>query len=183
MNTLILSASLVAAVVAAPLVASAAPREGRPGRARPAGDRAEGGRGLRHRHARRHARHGLRMLKSLDLTDAQKALLADARAGADPVRSDLRAKVRAILETPVTPTDGQDAAAARAARRAKVKEAVQAAVAQVEPSATKLVFALSPEQKAKLAEHAAKHGKTFDEAKLTKRVARFLLAPGRHGRR
>jgi Spy/CpxP family protein refolding chaperone len=186
MNRFLFASALAAALAAAPLVALAGPnRDGRPGAGR-AGQEGAGraGRRMRHRGMRR-ARHAMKVLKSLDLTDAQKALLADGRAGAEAVRADLRARIKAVFETPVT---GEKPDEMRAARRAKIKEMIEAARTQVEPSAAKFVSALSPEQKAKLSELAQKRGKTFDEAKFTKRVAGLFLAPKserghRHGDR
>lgn len=186
MNRFLFASALAAALAAAPLVALAGPhRDGRPAAGRAGEDGAgRAGRRLRHR-AMRNARHVMKVLKALELTDAQKALLADGRAGAETVRADLRAKLKAIFETPVT---GEKPEEARAARRAKVKETIEAALRQLEPAATKFVGSLSPEQKAKLAARAQQHGKTFDEAKFTKRVEGLFLAPKperghRHGRR
>ncbi len=182
MNRFLFASALAAALAAAPLVALASPSgDGRPAAGRAGHDGAgRAGRRMRHR-AMERARHGMKILKSLDLTDAQKALLADGRAGAEAVRADLRAKMKALFETPVT---GEKTDDLRAARRAKIKEMVEAARAQVEPSAAKFVASLSPEQKAKLSELAQKHGKTYDEAKFTKRIAGIFLAPkGMHGQR
>lgn len=173
MNRILLASALVAALAAAPILALAGPNDG-----------AAAG---RHRHAgagRDHARRGLRVLKALELNDAQKAILADGRAAAEPVRADLRAKIKALFEapkSPTTPTEGQGNADERKARREKIRALIEAARAQVEPSAQKFVGALTVEQKSKLSELAQKHGKTFDEAKFTKRIAGMLLAPGRHG--
>ena len=186
MNRILFATALAAALAAAPLVAVAGPhRDGRPAAGRAGQDGAgRAGHRMRHR-AMRRARHGMKVLKSLDLTDAQKALLADGRAGAESVRADLRAKIKAVFETPVTGDKPEDL---RAARRAKLKELIEAARTQVEPSAAKFVAALSPEQKAKLTALAAKHGKSYDEAKFTTRVAGLFLAPKpahghRHGKR
>jgi Spy/CpxP family protein refolding chaperone len=177
MNRILFASALAAALAATPILALAGPNEGaaRPGRA----GAERGGRG----HGR-HARHGLRVLKSLDLTDAQKALLADGRAAAEPVRADLRAKIRALFEapkSPTTPTEGQGGLDERKARREKIRALMEAARAQVEPSAQKFVAALTVEQKTKLSELAQKHGKAFDEGKFSKRIAGLMLAPGRHG--
>ena len=182
MNRFLFASALAAVLAAAPLAALAGPSsDGRPAAGRAGRDGAgRAGHRMRHR-AMRNARHTMKVLKSLDLTDAQKALLADGRAGAESVRADLRTKIKAVFETPVTGDKPEDL---RAARRAKIKELMEAARTQVEPSAAKFVSALSPEQKAKLAEAAQKHGKTFDEAKFTKRVAGLFLAPKpEHGRK
>jgi len=175
MNRILFASALTVVLGAAPMVAFAGPKDG--DGAAPAA-RGFAGRGHAGRGRFERARKGLRFLKSLELTDAQKALLADGRAQAEGVRKDLREKIAALLKTPVT---GENAEQLRKDRRAKIRELVEAARGQVEPSAAKFVAALTPEQKAKIAEAATKHGKTYDEAKFTKRISMLMLAPGRHG--
>ena len=192
MNRMLFASALAAALAAAPLFALAGSNDGvgKAGKHRHARPGMDAGgavaeRGLG-RHAMRHERRSLRVLKALDLTDAQKALIADGRAAAEPIRQDLRTKIEALFQTattPTTPTEGQNQADVRKARREKIHALIDAARTQVEPSAVKFVAALSPEQKAKLAERAQKHGKTFDEAKFTKRIAGMFLAPGHRGHR
>jgi Spy/CpxP family protein refolding chaperone len=172
----ILFASLAAAILAAPVLsapsASAAPGDPVDGAAKP-------GAGLRgERRANRGARRAMRFLRRLELSEAQKAQLGEARTAAEPVRADARAKIRAILEAART---GPRDEAARTQVRAQVKAVREAAAAQVEPSARRLLESVTPEQRARLAERAAKHGKTLDDAKLLKRIERALLA-GRHAR-
>lgn len=180
MNRILFASALAAALAAAPILALAGPNDEAAGAGR------HGRAGAEHggRRFGRHARRGMRVLKSLDLTDAQKALIADGRAAAEPVRTELRAKIATLFEapkSPTTPTDGQGAVDERKARREKIRALIEAARTQVEPSAQKFVAALTVEQKSKLSELAQKHGKAFDEAKFTKRLAGMLLAPGRHG--
>ncbi len=178
MNRILFASALAAVLAAAPLVAFAGPNDkdsgpGRKGR----GSMGERGPGRR---ALRHERRGLRALKALELTDSQKALLADGRAASEPVRQDLRTKIRAVFDAdakPTTPTDGQSPVAERVARREQIRALIAAARTQVEPSARTFVASLSVEQKAKLAERALKHDRTFDEAKFTQRVAGLFLAP------
>jgi Spy/CpxP family protein refolding chaperone len=176
-----LLASVAAAVVAAPL-ALAAPGDGAP--AAPPAPGAPGAapaarheRGMLRRGARRRA---MRFLRLLDLSDAQKAQLSDARTAAEPVRKDAREKVRAILEEV---RKGERTPETRAKVREQVKAVLQAAATQVEPSAKRLLDSLTPEQRARLSERAAKHGRTLDDAKLLRRFERLVLAPGLHGRR
>ena len=159
MNRTLFASALAAALIAAPICASAgpdeeAPRRG-PDRAAAAGEPARHGlerMGTRHRgpgrRGHRHGRRAVKALRALELTDAQRALLADGRAGAESVRADLRVKIKAALETPIT---GGNEAELRKARREKMRELVIAARSQVLPSAEKFVAALSPDQKARLA--------------------------------
>ena len=92
MNRVLVASALVAAMAAAPIVAFAGP-DGREPAPRGAGRRGHERGGFGHR---RHG--GLKVLKALDLTDGQKALLADGRAQAEPVRADLRAKIEALIK-------------------------------------------------------------------------------------
>jgi Spy/CpxP family protein refolding chaperone len=167
----LLLASVAAAILSAPM-ALASP--GDPGENAPKQGRAarHEGRALRRMGARRAAR----FLRLLELSDAQKAQLSDARTAADPVRVDARAKVRAILEEA---KKGERTPDTRAKVREQVKAVLAAARSQVEPSAKRMLDALTADQRAKLAERAAKHGKTLDDAKLLQRFERVILAPAR----
>lgn len=171
-----LAATLLAAAVAP--VASAGPRE-RGGRGRAFAGREAGPRArlARKMAVRRHRAH--KLLKALELTDAQKQALKEAREGVATVRQDLGAKIRALLEQA---RKGERTPESRKAVCEQVKAAVTSARTAVEPSATRFVASLSAEQKAKLAEKAKAHGKTFEEARLVKAIEGMLIAPGRHGR-
>lgn len=174
--TYALALSLLAAA-AAP-VASAHPRDragrGRAFAGREAGPRARLARKVAHRRHRAH-----QLLRALELTDAQKQALQEAREGAATVRTDLASKVRSILEQART---GERTPEARKAVREQVKAAIVSARTAVEPSAARFVASLSADQKAKLAEKAKARGKTFEEPKLVKAISGMLIAPGRHGR-
>ena len=127
-------------------------------------------------------RKTMRLLRLLELSDAQRQLVADGSALAAPVREDLRAKVHAIFEDARTSPRTKET---RVAVRGKVKAAMQAALASLEAPARRLLDSLTPDQKAKLEAKAKEHGKTFDEQKLTKAFEGLFLAPkhGRHGPR
>ena len=127
---------------------------------------------------RRGAMRAQRLLRLLDLSDAQKAQLADARTAAQPIREDARAKVRAILEEA---KKGERTPETRAKVREQVKAVLEGAAKEVEPSAKRLLDSLTAEQRARLSDRAAKHGKTIDDAKLLKRFERLILT-GRSGR-
>ncbi len=179
----------LAALIAVPAVAFAGPGEGG-GRERAAGRSIAGrermgrqGPGARRLAKFRHRAH--KVMKALDLTDEQKAALKASREAAAPVREDLKAKVQAIV---AAARQGEKTPEARKAAREQIKAAIEGARNAVEPSASRFVGSLSAEQKAKLAEKAKAHGKTFEEAKLVKLVEGVLIAPKghaghRHGRR
>jgi len=161
MNRTLLAVACVAAVALAPF-AIAAPGDG-------------AGHPGRHARQARLARREHKFLKSLELTDAQKAQWKDARLAADPVREDLRTQVGAMREAFKA---GEKTPEARAAFRAKRKATVDAALAAVAPSAARLVASLTPEQRAKIDARAKAHGKTIDDARLTRRIERLLLMRG-----
>ena len=150
-----------------------------------AGDEAAPARGPHARHEggrfanRRH--RAMRLLRALDLTDAQKAALKDARTSAEPVRTDMHAKLRALFaQARGTGVSAED----RAKLREQAKAIVTAARASVEPQAQRILGSLTAEQKAKVAEIAAKHGKTAPagtnvDARLLKGIERLLLMPDR----
>lgn len=179
----------LAALVAAPAVALAGP--GKAGGRRPVAERDGAGRnalgrqgpGARRLAKFRHRAH--KVMKTLDLTEEQKAALKASREAASTVREDLKAKLQAIV---AAARQGEKTPEARKAAREQLKAAIEGARKAVEPSASRFVGSLSAEQKAKLAEKAKAHGKTFDEARLVKLVEGVLIAPKghaghRHGRR
>lgn len=175
-----LAAVLAALFAIAPTASYAGPGDGAPGPGR-AGHGPRAGVAFARMHARMHRqqRKTARLLRLLELSDAQRAIVAEGSALASPVRRDLHAKVRAIFEDAWTSPRTKES---RQAIRAKVKATVQAALASLETPARKLLDALTPEQKAKLEAKAKEHGRTFDETKLLRAFEGMLLAP-RHGMR
>jgi Spy/CpxP family protein refolding chaperone len=172
----VLLAVLFASAVAAPAAAWASPEDGRDPGAR--GDRrGRVERALRHR---AHARRAMRLLRRLELTDAQREGIRDARKAATDVRKDLREKVRSLF---------QDARAkertpeSRAELREKVKAAIEEARGKVEPQAKAILDSLTSEQRAKLLEAAARRRGTATDADLVRGISRLLLAPRDRHRR
>ena len=127
--------------------------------------------------ARRHAR--ARFLRSLDLSDAQRATLREARAAGAKAGAAAREKARAIRKEARAAGVADDAA--RASLRERLKAVRAEARAAVAPEAQKPVTSLTPEQRARLEARAKERGKTFDEARFRARVERALLRSG--GRR
>src|SRR5437867_12748772 len=84
---LVLAASLLGSLALAPVAFAGG--EAAPSRGPHA--RHEGGRLANRRH------RAMRLLRALDLTEAQRAALKDARAAAEPVRTDMRTKLRALF--------------------------------------------------------------------------------------
>ena len=141
-------------------------------------DRGERGGRMRRRFAFRHAR-ARHFLRALDLSDDQKKAFHDARESTATVRDDAQAKIREILTAART---GEKTPESRERVRAAVRGVFDSAKTAVEPTATRLVSLLTPEQKQKIADRAAKRGVTVDDAMLAARVERLLLLRGRaHG--
>jgi hypothetical protein len=106
----------------------------------------------------REVRHG----RLLQLSREQKEqALAIARA-AQPLVRELRAQVRAE----------------RGQGRAHVKELVHDLFQRLQPQVRGLIATLTPEQRARLEQRAQRHGRTFDAARLERRLAYLLSRPG-----
>ena len=167
---ILLAAALLTAVVATASVASAGP-----------GDRGAGA-GRRGRAARgpRPPPPAMKLLRHLGQSDEQKALVKQAREAAAPGREDVREQMRAVL---AAARKGERTPQAREQAKAQVKAILDSARTSLEREARRLLDSLTPEQRQKIADFAAKHGKTVDEARLLKRVEGLLLMPGRGAHR
>jgi len=179
MSRLSLAAFLAALLAIAPAASYAGPGEGAgPGRGGPRGG-PRAGAAFGRMHARMHRQHRktARLLRMLELTDAQRAIVAEGSALAAPVRRDLHQRIRAIFEDARTSPRTKET---RQALHAQVKAAVQSALAALDAPARKVLDSLTADQKAKLEAKAKEHGRTFDEQKLLKAFEVMLLAP-RHG--
>ena len=164
MKRILILGGLLASAIAFSAVAIAEPR----------GAGADGARA--HRHGRMHQRlAGRRLLKDLNLTDAQKACIKESRQATEAVRADLRAKIQAIL---AEARPGERTKDSRKAAREKVRAAIEAAVGCVQPQAQKILDSLTADQKAMLVRAAAAHGRTADDASLVKGISRLLLRGG-----
>lgn len=124
-------------------------------------------------------------LASLNSTDEQRrVVLEQAKAAAPIVRSahdEARGLIAKAWATAVKDTNTKDTAIDRKAARESVKEQLKAlherTKAQIEPLAKQVVATLTAEQKATIQAHAGKHGKTVDDAKLTKFAAHLITRP------
>jgi Spy/CpxP family protein refolding chaperone len=181
MNRIVWPSSLLAALVAAPLAFASPDGEGTapcpqagPGAKAPAGDAGAFARMGGRMRGRFGMRRGARLARLLGLTDAQREDFLKTRQSFASVREDLRTKIRAVREEA---KKGEATDATRAATHEKIKALVAAARDQVAPEARRLMGTLTPEQRARLDEIAARHGKTFDDARLLKLIERGLLRP------
>lgn len=115
--------------------------------------------------------------KSLRFSDEQRRLaLAQAKA-VEEVAKSARAEAQRIR------TDARDAQRTgrndelRQATRAQLRELRQRTFAQVEPQARAILAGLTPEQRARLEARAKANGRTFDEARALRFIARVLASP------
>lgn len=116
-------------------------------------------------------------VRSLHFTDGQRAqALASARAVRPTVEA-ARAEAKKIISDARAANPTGD----REAIRATVKDRIQAlrasARTQVEPNARALAATLTPEQRQKLQDRAAAHGRTFDENRFVARLGHMLARP------
>ena len=168
----------VAAALAAGAAAPAFAGDDAPG---PRAGRAAGLRGARRDRFRRAMRQERRdLLASLGVTDEQRrTALAKARAAA-PIVTSAKDEARRIVAqawAAAAKDPAGDRKALRESVRAQLKALREKTRGQVEPLAKDVVASLTPEQRAKLDDAAAKRGRTVDEARLTRRVARMLSRP------
>ena len=165
----------VAAALAGGLATVALAGDGR-------GDARHGGRGGRRANARQLMKERrtkmLQFLGSLQFTDAQRQVMLDKARAAAPIVEAARAEGRRIVAQAWAQAAKDGATVDRAALRAQVKTQLQALRAktwpQIEPLAKDVVATLTPEQRQKFQDAAAKRGKTIDDAKLAK-FAGFLI--------
>ena len=157
--------SVLAGAIAFSAAAIAEPRgEGRDGARAP-------------RHGRMHQRLAARrLLKDLNLTDAQKAGIKESREATEAPRADLRARVRAIVQEA---RSGERTKDSRKAAREKIRAAIEAAVGCVQPQAQKVLDSLTADQKAMIVRAVATHGRSTDDASLVKGLSRLFLRGGR----
>jgi hypothetical protein len=176
------SAVIVAAALAAGAAAPAfAGDDGAGRRNHPRAGRSGGRRGAlrdRFRRAMRQERRDL--LASLNVTDDQRRTALEKARAAAPIVSAARDEARRVVAQ-ARAAAAKDPAADRKALRESVRTQLQAlrerTRGQVEPLAKDVLASLTPEQRAKIDAAAAKRGRTVDEGRLTRRVARMLARP------
>jgi hypothetical protein len=140
------------------------------------------GRRAAHRNGVRRAMRQERrdLLASLQVTDDQRRTVLEKARAAAPIVSAGKDEARRIVAQ-ARAALAKDPAADRRALRESVRTQLRALRAktrgQVEPLAKDVVASLTPEQRAKLEAAAGKHGRTLDDARLTRRAARMISRP------
>jgi hypothetical protein len=117
-----------------------------------------------------------RFLKSLDATEAQRAVALEQARAAGPIARGARLEGRQIRIEARHDHPG-DRAAARAAARPRIRELRERTLASLQPLSQKILASLAPEQRKKLEDAARARGREFDEARLEKIVSWLLTRP------
>jgi Spy/CpxP family protein refolding chaperone len=119
----------------------------------------------------------LRAFESLGFSAEQRQLMIGKAKAIAPIVDAARTEARRLVADGLVEARTGD----REAIRARVKEAVRAirrdTVGRIAPLARDVVASLTPEQRAKIAEFAAKRGKTVDDEMLVRRFGRALARP------
>jgi Spy/CpxP family protein refolding chaperone len=175
------TAVIVAAALAAGASAAAFAGDGE----RAAAGRHGAGRAGARRDRFRKALRGMRterrdLLASLGATDEQRRTVLEKARAAAPIVSAAKDEARRIVAqawSAAAKDPSADRKALRESVRTQLKALREKTRGQVEPLAKEVVASLTPEQRAKLDAAAAKHGRTVDDARLTRRAARLISRP------
>lgn len=115
--------------------------------------------------------------RSLRFSDEQRRLaLAQAKA-VEEVAKQAREEARRIREAAREAERTGKGGEARGAARAELRDLRQRTFAQVEPHARAILAGLTTEQRARLEARAKANGRTFDEARALRFIARVLASP------
>lgn len=120
------------------------------------------------------------LLASLDITDQQRQTALEKARAAAPIVSSAKEEARRIVAqawAAAAKDPNADRKALRDSVRTQLRALREKTRGQVEPLAKDVVASLTPEQRAQLDAAAAKHGRTVDDDRLVRRVARMLSRP------
>lgn len=134
------------------------------------------GRGMRER-----LRQGRKLVRSLDVTPAQRELVREAARELAPLSKDLRQQARTLLEKARTLRRDGDREGARAVLRNELRPMLDRAKPDAERAASPVLRSLTPEQRTKLEAAAQRRGKQFDEQRFAQRLG--LALTSRRGQR
>jgi hypothetical protein len=129
---------------------------------------------LRERTARRGELH--RFIRSLGLSDSQRAVALEEAKAAEPIARSARTEAMKI-RTEARRTHPDDRAAAREDARPKLKDLRERTLASLRPLAQRMLSTLTPEQRARITESAKKRGRTIDENRLEDITSWLLTRP------
>jgi len=119
-----------------------------------------------------------KFIRSMDFTEAQRALVRQEAAAIAPAARSARDEVRAIRDAARARAQTGDAEGARKEARAQLEVLRERTGREFAPHGRVLVESLSPEQRARIEERLAARGKTFDVERASRRIGRWLARPG-----
>ncbi len=114
-----------------------------------------------------------RFLRTLKMTEAQRAVARDEARAADPIARSARTEAAKIRAEALRAHPG-DRAAAGQEMKSKMKDLRERTLTELRPLAQRVLSTLTPEQRTKLADAAKKRGRTLDERRL-ERITSWLL--------
>ena len=129
------------------------------------------------RESARRLRRAREFVRSLEITDTQRAQAREAAKALEPLADDLRPRAREILERARAFRSAGDREGARSLLRDELRPPLQGAKTRALPIVEPLIDSLSPAQRAKLEQAARAHGREFDEQRAARRLARVLARP------
>jgi hypothetical protein len=130
-------------------------------------------------HARMERRAHIReFVRAMAFSDTQKAQALQAARTVQPIAEAARSEAKQIVQAARSANPTGTREQIRAAVKDQVKAVRERAATQVLPSGRALLASRTPEQRAKIQERLAKHGKTFDEEKVARRLGFLLSRPG-----
>jgi hypothetical protein len=118
-----------------------------------------------------------RFLDTLQVTDAQRAVALEEARAAEPIAREARREASRIRFEARRGPHTRDGRAAREEIRGRMKDLHDRTLVQLEPLARRVLSTLTPEQRTKLTDAAAKRGKSLDEARLVKITSWLLTRP------
>ncbi len=122
--------------------------------------------------------HLREFVHAMAFTDMQKAQALQAARTVEPIAEAARKDAKQIVQAAraANPSGSRDDI--RAAVKDQVKAVRERAATQILPSGRALLASLTSEQRAQITERLAKHGKTFDEDRVARRLGFLLSRPG-----
>jgi hypothetical protein len=121
----------------------------------------------------------MKFLESLKATDEQRALVLEKAKAAAPILAQARRQSRALLLQAAVGKDASkaDRKAARESVKAQIQTIREETRGRIDALAREVVASLTCEQRQKLQDLAARHGKTVDDARLTRLAAALISRP------
>jgi len=118
-----------------------------------------------------------KFVRSLDLTEAQRALVRQETLGLAPAARAAHDEARAIREAARARGRDGDREGARAQAREQMRALRDRTRAEFAPHGRAVIQSLSPEQRARIEARLAERGKTFDAERASERVGRWMARP------